>query len=179
MTEAASLLVRPAAAADMAEVQAIYAHQVQSGTATFEIEIPDLAEMTRRLAEIAGRGFPFLVAEVDGRVGGYAYANLYRTREAYRFTVEDSVYIHHERRGLGLGTALLAALIKASERAGMRQMVAVIGGSDNAASIRLHESLGFSRVGLLPAVGFKLGRWCDSVLMQRPLGHGAATLPKA
>jgi L-amino acid N-acyltransferase YncA len=178
MTERASPIVRPAAIADMKAVRDIYAHHVTTGTSTFEVEAPDLQEMKRRLAEIEGRGFPFLVAEADGRVGGYAYANLYRTREAYRFTVEDSVYIDQGMRGQGLGKALLTALIKASEKAGMRQMVAVIGGSDNEASIRLHESLGFNRVGLLPAVGFKLGRWCDSVLMQRSLGHGAATMPK-
>lgn len=173
----ATLLIRPAADGDLDAVRAIYAHHVATSTGTFEITPPDRAEMARRKAEVAARGLPFLIAVADGAVAGYAYANLYRTREAYRFTVEDSVYVAPDRLRQGVGNRLLARLIEDSAKAGARQMVAVIGGSDNAGSIRLHERQGFARVGLLAAAGFKFGRWCDSVLMQRPLGLGDTTLP--
>ena len=161
--------VRPATIDDMAQVQAIYAHHVMNGSGSFEIEPPDLAEMQRRLAEVQKRNLPFLVAETEGRVAGYAYANLYRTREAYRFTCEDSVYIDPACHKRGLGHALLEALIVDAGARGFKQMVAVIGGSDNSGSIRLHEKHGFLRVGLLPKVGFKFDRWHDSVLMQKSL----------
>ncbi|MDK9720858.1 MAG: GNAT family N-acetyltransferase [Rhodospirillales bacterium] len=161
--------LRDATFADMQAAQAIYAHHVRNGTGSFEIDIPDLAEMQRRFQEVRSRNLPFLVAEIDGRIGGYAYANLYRTREAYRFTCEDSVYIDPDFHKQGLGHALLEALIAQAAKNGFKQMVAVIGGSDNAGSIRLHEKHGFVRVGLLPQVGFKFDRWHDSVLMQRTL----------
>ncbi len=176
-TVVTALAVRPAAPADMAQIQAIYAHHVRASLATFEIEPPTIAEMTRRHAEIVGRGLPYLVAELDGRLLGYGYAAPYRARPAYRYTVENSIYVAEDSRGHGVGRAVLAAVIGHCEALGYRQMVAVIGDSANAASIGLHKSLGFQSAGLLPAVGFKFGRWVDSVLMQRPLGAGATDQP--
>ena len=169
--------VRPSTEADLAAIQAIYARHVRDGLASFEEVPPDLAEMARRRAEVVGRGLPHLVAEVDGRALGYAYAGPYRMRIAYRFTVEDSVYVAPEATGRGLGRLLLAELIQRSEARGARQMVAVIGDSGNLGSVRLHARAGFREAGTLRAVGFKLGRWVDSVLMQRPLGQGEETLP--
>lgn len=174
---ATALAVRPAVAADMAQIQAIYAHHVRASLATFEVEPPAIAEMTRRHADVVGRGLPYLVAELDGRLLGYGYAAPYRARPAYRFTVENSIYVAEDSRGHGVGRAVLAAVIARCADLGYRQMVAVIGDSANAASIGLHQSLGFRQVGLLPAVGFKFGRWVDSVLMQRALGAGADDLP--
>ncbi|GAA0569718.1 N-acetyltransferase family protein [Caenispirillum bisanense] len=173
------IVLRPATAADMAQVQAIYAHHVLTGIASFETEPPTVAEMERRRADIAGRGLPYLVATdgAGGPVVGYAYAGLYRPRPAYRHTVEDSVYVAPGQGRRGIGRDLLAAVIARCEALGLRQMIAVIGDSGNAGSIGLHESLGFRRVGLLPSVGFKFGRWVDSVLMQRPLGDGDGSLP--
>jgi L-amino acid N-acyltransferase YncA len=170
--------IRPARAEDIADIQAIYAHFVRAGTASFELVPPDIAEMRRRFADITGRGFPFLVAEIDGKIGGFAYANTYRARAAYDHTVEDSVYVSPDVPRRGLGRGLLSAVIEICTEAGYRQMIAVIGDSANTASISLHASLGFTRVGLLPSVGFKFGRWVDSVLMQRPLGRGDETLPQ-
>ena len=169
--------VREARPPDLPAIAAIYAHHVLTGLASFEIDPPDESEMRRRYAEVLARGLPFLVAEGDGAVLGYAYAAPYRTRPAYRFTVEDSVYVAHKRVGRGIGSLLLASLVSACGRAGCRQMIPVIGDSANAASIALHERCGFARVGLLPATGFKFGRWVDSVLMQRAIGEGDATLP--
>jgi phosphinothricin acetyltransferase len=163
------LLIRPARESDMAQVQVIYAHHVRTSSASFEIEPPDVPEMIRRLHDVQARRLPFLVAETNGRIAGYAYANLYRTREAYRFTCEDSVYVSPDFHKRGAGFALLDEAIRQSAANGFKQMVAVIGGSDNQGSIRLHEKLGFVRVGLLPKVGFKFDRWHDSVLMQREL----------
>lgn len=174
---AAALTVRPAVAADMAQIQAIYAHHVRASLATFEIEPPTIAEMTRRHGDVAGRGLPYLVAELDGRLLGYGYAAPYRARPAYRFTVENSIYVAEDSRGHGVGRAVLGAVIARCEELGYRQMIAVIGDSANAASIGLHKSLGFQHIGTLPAVGFKFGRWVDSVLMQRALGAGATSLP--
>jgi L-amino acid N-acyltransferase YncA len=161
--------LRPASQGDLAAIAAIYEPEVRHGTATFELEPPDAAELGRRLAKVRAAGLPWLVAELDGRVGGYAYAAPYRDRPAYRFTVEDSVYLAAEARGRGLGQRLLGAVIEASRDAGMRQMVAVIGDSANVASVRLHRNCGFADVGTLRDVGFKLGRWLDTVLMQRSL----------
>lgn len=172
-----SLTVRPAAPADMAQIQAIYAHHVRSSLATFEVEPPAIGEMTRRHADVVGRGLPYLVAELDGRLLGYGYAAPYRSRPAYRYTVENSIYVAEDSRGHGVGRAVLAAVIARCEALGYRQMVAVIGDSANMASIGLHKSLGFQQVGILPAVGFKFGRWVDSVLMQRALGAGAGDIP--
>lgn len=176
-TRPCSLLIRPAAAADMAAIQAIYAHHVLHGLASFEEVPPDLAELSRRRADIVGLGLPYLVAEQSGAVRGYAYAGPYRPRPAYRFTVEDSVYVAHDAVGQGVGRGLLRQVIDHCAALGMRQMLAVIGDSGNSASIRLHASLGFRPAGQLQSVGFKLGRWVDSVIMQLALGEGETTLP--
>lgn len=168
-------MIRPATAADIAAITAIYADAVRHGTATFELEPPDHAEMLRRFATLTGAGFPYLAAEADGRLAGYAYAGPYRARPAYRFTVEDSVYLAPEAQGRGLGTALLARLIEATAERGFRQMIAVIGDSANVASIRAHAHAGFAMIGTHPAVGLKFGRWLDTVMMQRALG--ASTVP--
>ncbi|HEX6014853.1 MAG TPA: GNAT family N-acetyltransferase [Geminicoccaceae bacterium] len=161
--------LRPASPGDLAAIAAIYELEVRHGTATFELEPPDAAELGRRLAKVRAAGLPWLVAELDGQVGGYAYAAPYRDRSAYRFTVEDSVYLAAWARGRGIGRRLLDAVIEAARVAGMRQMVAVIGDSANLASVRLHRSCGFADVGMLRDVGFKFGRWLDTVLMQRSL----------
>jgi L-amino acid N-acyltransferase YncA len=162
-------MVRDSREEDMAQVQAIYAHHVLHGAASFEEEPPPLAEMQRRRADVLGRGMPHLVAEIDGRVAGYSYASPYRARPAYRFTLENSVYVDPARPRAGTGRALLAALIARCEAGEWQQMIAVIGDSANAPSIGLHAALGFRRIGTLHAVGFKFGRWIDSVLMQRAL----------
>jgi phosphinothricin acetyltransferase len=163
------VLVRPSTASDIPAITEIYAHHVSHGTGTFEIDPPDAAEIEGRWLDVTERGLPYLVAESEGAVVGYAYAGLYRTREAYRFTLEDSVYIHHEHTGKGIGGLLLSALIEASRAGGFRQLIAVIGDSRNAGSIRLHEKCGFSHVGTLRNVGFKFDEWLDAVIMQRAL----------
>jgi L-amino acid N-acyltransferase YncA len=167
------LLVRPSTPADLEALRDIYAHAVTQGTGTFELEVPDIAEMARRRDDVLAKGLPWLVAETQGRVLGYAYANHFRPRPAYRFSVEDSVYLHPEAQGRGVGRTLLAELMARCQAAGARQMLAVIGDSDNHASIGVHRALGFERCGLLRAVGWKFGRWLDVVLMQRALGAGA------
>jgi L-amino acid N-acyltransferase YncA len=169
--------LRPSREEDVAAIAAIYGHHVRNGVASFEEVPPAPPEIARRRAEILARGLPYLVAESDGRVAGYCYASLYRTRSAYRFTLEDSIYIDAALTRRGIGRALLSRLIEECAPLGYRQMLAVIGGSDTWPSIRLHEALGFARVGLLPAIGFKFGGWVDTVLMQRPLGPGAASPP--
>ena len=169
------VLVREAVEADLASVQSIYAWHVEHGLASFEEIAPDVGEIARRWRDVRERNLPYLVAELDARVVGYAYASPYRTRSAYRYTVEDSVYLEQGAYGKGIGRALLAELIQRCERLGFAQMIAVIGDSANAASIGLHAALGFARAGLLSAVGFKHGRWVDSVIMQRPLSSGAAS----
>ena len=171
------LIVRASTEADMARCAEIYAHHVLHGTASFEIDPPDLAEMKRRRAGVLDLGLPHLVAERGGRVLGYAYAGNWRPRLAYRFSVEDSIYIDKDAVGQGVGKALLPVLIDRCTALGKRQMVAVIGDSAQAPSIRLHAACGFEMVGTLANIGFKFGRWLDSVLMQRPLGEGAATPP--
>ncbi len=173
----AGLQVRASREADLPALTGIYAHHVLTGLASFEIEPPDEAEMGRRRADVLKRGLPYFVADRGGQVVGFAYAAPYRARPAYRFTVEDSVYVHRDHVGHGVGATLLAVLIAACERAGCRQMIAVIGDSDNHASIKLHERCGFVLAGLLPSAGFKFGRWVDSVLMQRALGEGDRTPP--
>jgi len=172
------MLFRDSNDGDLVAITEIYAHYVCHTTASFETEPPDAAEMAVRRARILGARLPWLVAEIDGAVAGYAYAAPYRTRAAYRFTLEDSIYLHPAHAGKGIGAFLLARLIERCERWGARQLVAVIGGNENAASIRLHEKLGFRRAGLLHAAGFKFGRWADSVLMQRALGLGDTTVPE-
>ncbi len=171
--------IRDAQATDLPAVQSIYAHHVRFGLASFEEEPPDLAEIDRRFRRVTERGLPFLVAELNGEVQGYAYAGPYRSRPAYRYTVENTVYIAPSFGGRGAGRALLLALIDRCEQLGYRRMVAVIGDRDNLVSIRLHESAGFETNGTLRSVGFKLGRWVDSILMERPLGDGDTTLPDA
>ena len=172
-----AIIVREATDADMAAVTAIYAHHVQHGLASFEETPPDPAEMLARRRTVLQRGCPYLVAERDGEVVGYAYASAYRPRPAYRFTVEDSIYVRHDLAGRGVGARLLQQLIIGCEQAGFRQMIAVIGDSANAASIGLHARFGFRHSGKQTSVGFKFGRWVDSIEMQRALGSGDATLP--
>jgi phosphinothricin acetyltransferase len=162
---------------DIAEIAAIYRHHVLHGVASFEDMPPDEEEVARRRRDILALKLPYLVAERSGRVVGYCYASRYRARSAYRFTLEDSIYVDAAELGRGIGRALLSTLLDCCREIGYRQMVAVIGGSDQWPSIRLHETLGFTRTGLLPAVGFKFGGWIDCVLMQRPLGWGATTPP--
>jgi L-amino acid N-acyltransferase YncA len=167
-----AVIIRDSAEADLTAIQRIYAHHVLHGLASFEEEPPTVAELARRRAEVLARGLPHLVAEQGGDVVGYSYASPYRARAAYRFSIEDSVYVAEGLSGSGIGRALLTALIAKCEAGGWRQMVAIIGDSGNAASITLHERLGFRMVGTFRAIGFKHGRWVDSVLMQRALGVG-------
>jgi L-amino acid N-acyltransferase YncA len=169
--------VRPAAPPDLPAIQAIYAHHVRHGLASFEEEPPPLDEIRRRFDDVTRRGLPYLVADFGGSVAGYGYCAPYRARSAYRYALEDSVYVRPDVQGRGVGGALLAELIRRCETAGYRQLVAIIGDSAHAASIALHASQGFLRVGTLRSVGYKLGRWVDSVIMQRPLGRGDATPP--
>jgi phosphinothricin acetyltransferase len=175
MSRQSPIALRAARREDLVAITAIYARYVRSGTASFEVEPPDEAEITRRWVDIVQRGLPYLVAERGNEVVGYAYAAPYRARPAYRYTVEDSIYVRDDCAGAGIGRALLDALIAACERWGARQMVAVIGDSANAASIRVHAAAGFARTGTLPDVGWKFGRWLDVVLMQRALGPGATS----
>lgn len=173
----ADVLIRDAAEPDLGAVQAIYEHHVRQGTGTFEEIPPDHAEMRRRWCEVRERGFPWLVAEVRGQVAGYAYANWFRARSAFRFTCEDSIYIAPGWQRRGLGERLLRELIVRCEAAGARQMLGVIGDSANAGSTGLHARLGFAHIGTMPAVGLKFGRWLDVVIMQRALGPGAGAPP--
>jgi L-amino acid N-acyltransferase YncA len=168
-------VIRPATEADIAAITPIYAHAVRHGTASFEIDPPSVSEMTDRYRSLADAGYPYLVAEHEQAVRGYAYAGPYRTRIGYRYVLEDSIYISPEFQRFGIGRLLLARLLAEATSRGFRQMIAVIGDSGHLASIALHQSAGFRTVGTLEAVGFKFGRWIDSVLMQRPLGAGAMT----
>ena len=174
---AGGVVIRPSREGDLAEIGAIYRYHVLYGLASFEEVPPDVDELASRRRDILARGLPYLVAERSGRVLGYCYASPYRTRSAYRFTLEDSIYIDQTEVGRGLGRALLANVLDRCTELGYRQMVAVIGGSDTWPSIRLHAALGFTRVGVLPAVGFKFGSWVDIVLMQRALGPGETAAP--
>ncbi|MGZ5872987.1 MAG: N-acetyltransferase family protein [Bradyrhizobium sp.] len=172
-----SLEIRPAVSADLSSITEIYEHAVRFGTATFELIPPDLAEMTRRFETLVDGGFPYIVAAIEGRVVGYAYAGAYRPRPAYRFTVENSVYLQPAIHRRGIGQQLLQRLIAECEARGFRQMIAVIGDSANAASIGVHSRCGFQMIGTHPKVGFKFGRWLDTVMMQRALGEGGTTVP--
>jgi L-amino acid N-acyltransferase YncA len=169
--------IRPAQPRDLAAITRIYDHAVRHGTASFEIEPPDEREMARRYEALRAGGYPYLVAELDGAIVGYAYAGPYRARAAYRWSVEDTIYVAPSSQRRGIGRALLERLIADAEAGGFRQMIAVIGDSANASSIELHRAAGFRMVGTFDNVGFKFGRWLDSVLMQRPLGTGATAMP--
>ena len=171
------LLIRDATADDMAAIQAIYSHHVLHGTASFELAPPTVEEMRQRRAAVLAHNLPYLAAELDGQIAGYAYATLYRPRPAYRFTCEDSVYIKPGMAGHGIGGRLLAELVRRCTALGWRQMLAVVGDSANAASLAVHARCGFHPVGTLRSVGHKLGEWRDTVLMQRALGEGDTTPP--
>lgn len=173
-----SFLIRDSSAADIPAITAIYAHWVTHGLASFEVDPPDPTEMARRRDAVLAAGFPYLVAEAPEGLLGYAYASAYRARPAYRFSVENSVYVALGAGRRGIGLALMEEVIAQCTGAGFRQMVAVIGDSGNAASIALHKRAGFTTAGLLKAAGWKHGRWVDSVLMQRPLGAGAEAPPE-
>jgi L-amino acid N-acyltransferase YncA len=169
--------IRPAAAADIPAITRIYAHAVRHGTASFELEPPDEAEMARRQRALLDGGYPYLAAEIDGAFAGYAYAGPYRARPAYRFSVENSIYIAPEMHRRGIGRVLLDRLITECEARGYRLMIAVIGDSAQTPSIELHHAAGFTLVGAFEGVGYKFDRWLDTVLMQRPLGKGRAAPP--
>lgn len=171
--------IRPAEPADVPAITVIYAHHVLHGTGTFELEPPDPAEMARRIADVTGKGLPWLVAQSgsDGSVLGYAYANHFRPRRAYRFCVEDSIYVAPTAQRQQIGRLLLAELMARCEAQGARQMLAVIGDADNAGSVGLHRALGFAHTGVLKASGWKFDRWLDVILMQRALGRGDRDAP--
>jgi len=163
--------------ADIPTIQTIYSHHVLHGIATFEVEPPSVAQMRKRYHDVLTNGLPYLVAAYHGEVVGYCYLSPYRPRFAYRFTLEDSVYIHADMQNKGVGSLLMNEAISRAEKEGYRQIIAVIGNSQNIASLRLHASLGFKSVGPLTSVGFKHGQWVDTVMMQRALGEGNDSLP--
>ena len=169
--------IRPATPSDLPEIQAIYAHHVMHGAGTFEETPPSIEDMTARFNDITSRGWSYIAATDETGVVGYAYFSQLRDRSAYRYSAEDSIYVRDDVRGQGVGKALVARLLLEAEACGFRQMFAVIGDSDNVGSIGVHASLGFQRVGLLRASGFKFGRWIDTVYMQRPLGRGDGDIP--
>ena len=169
--------IRPTALADIAAITRIYAHAVEHGTASFEIEPPAEAEMARRQQALLAKGFPYLVADIAGTVAGFAYAGPYRDRRAYDWCVEDSIYVAPEFHRKGIGRLLLTHLIVEAERLDFRQMLGVIGDSANTASIAVHAAVGFRLIGTFQSIGFKHGRWLDTVLMQRPLGKGDSAPP--
>jgi L-amino acid N-acyltransferase YncA len=173
-----SITIRDARDGDIPRIADIYAFHVERDIGSFELEAPDTREMARRYHDNQAKGYPYLVALSGVEVVGYAYATAYRSRPAYRHTVEDSVYIDATWSRRGIGSALLRTLVARCEARGYRQMIAIIGGSQNAASIALHAALGFERAGVLAAVGRKFDRWLDTVLMQRALGAGAGTAPE-
>ena len=172
-----TLHIRPSTLSDLSAITAIYAWNVQHGTGTFELEVPEQTEMSRRRDDVLGKGLPWLVADRDGALLGYAYANHFRPRRAYRFCLEDSVYLADAAKGQGVGTLLLAELMARCEALGARQMLAVIGDSANLGSIGVHRKLGFEHIGVLRAAGWKFARWLDVVMMQKALGQGASTAP--
>lgn len=172
------LTLRPSTDADLPAVTAIYGHHVTHGTGTFETTPPTEAEMTARRADVLGKGLPYLVAELDGRVLGFAYCNWFKPRPAYRFSAEDSIYMSEAARGKGMGAQLLAALSQAAEAVGVRKLIAVIGDSANAGSVGVHRSQGFTHVGVLKDCGWKFDAWRDVVLMEKVLGEGSRTKPE-
>lgn len=171
-------LIRPSRDEDIAAITAIYAHHVLTGTGTFEIDPPTPADMASRRADVLARKLPYLVAEKDSQVLGFAYCNWFKPRPAYRFSAEDSIYVADSARGMGLGRRLLAELATQAEAAGVRKLLAVIGDSANAGSIRVHRALGFTEVGVMRSVGWKFGAWRDIVLMEKTLGAGDTTSPE-
>jgi L-amino acid N-acyltransferase YncA len=171
-------IIRPSQDADLPAITAIYAHHVLHGTGTFETTPPTEADMTARRADVLGKGLPYLVAEADGQVLGFAYCQWFKPRPAYRFSAEDSIYLHRDASGRGLGKQLLGELARCAEAAGVRKLIAVIGDSANAGSIGVHRSLGFTPAGTITACGWKFGQWLDIVLMEKSLGAGAATAPE-
>lgn len=173
----APVRIRDSRESDIEAIQRLYAHHVLTGLGSFEESPPPTDEMRRRRAEIVSQGLPYLVAESAGRLVGYAYAGRFRTRSAYRYSVEDSIYVAPDAQRQGIGRKLLDALIERCTKLGYRQMLAVIGDSANQGSIGVHLAAGFAEVARLPAVGFKFGRWVDSVMMQRALGPGQTSLP--
>ncbi|KAG1651445.1 Phosphinothricin N-acetyltransferase [Nymphon striatum] len=173
-----NLEIRDVVPGDISSITAIYREAVLHGTASFELDPPDTTEMLERMQSIVGSGFPYIVAlNASGALLGYAYANLYRSRPAYRWTCENSVYIDSSAQSMGLGKKLMEVIVDRCAQLGFRQMVSVIGGADHIASIKLHERLGFKKVGQLPATGFKHGVWLDSILMQKALGGGSDIVP--
>jgi len=177
MARMSAFLIRPVTSADGSAIARIYGNAVRSGTASFELEPPDEAEMLRRMHTLLDGGFPYIAAEIDGEVVGYAYAGPYRPRRAYRFSIEDSIYIDPAAQRRGVGRALLQRLIEDATEKGFRQMIAVIGDSAQTPSIELHRALGFRMIGTFESCGYKFDRWLDSVFMQRALGDGATTRP--
>jgi L-amino acid N-acyltransferase YncA len=167
--------IRPSTDADIAAIAAIYAHHVRHGTGTFETEPPSPADMAARRADVLAKGLPYLVAEHDGAIAGFAYCNWFKPRPAYRFSAEDSIYLAPDHAGRGLGRHLLGALVTQAELAGVRKLIAVIGDSANAGSIGVHHALGFENVGVLKSCGWKFDRWLDVVLMEKVLGPGDST----
>lgn len=173
-----NLTIRGVRDDDMSAIQAIYADDVLNRAASWELVPPDVAELTRRRDALLVAGYPYLVAERKGRVAGYAYAGPYRPRPGYFYTVENSIYVHPDFWGKGVAPPLLQAVIDTCTTLGKRQMVAVVGDAENHASIRFHEKMGFTRAGAFPGIGWKFGRWIDSVYLIRPLGDGKNTLPE-
>ncbi|WP_281410136.1 GNAT family N-acetyltransferase [Phyllobacterium myrsinacearum] len=176
-SDSTAVHIRDAEDRDMISVQAIYAYHVLNGIASFETDVPSLDEMLARRASVLAAGLPYLVAVMNGRIMGYSYATVYRPRPAYRFTVEDSVYVANGLSGRGIGSSLLLQLVQRCEAGNWRQMVAIIGNSGNMGSLKLHERVGFETVGTLRSVGFKFGQWVDTVLMQKSLGRGDLASP--
>ena len=172
------LIIRPSHDEDIAAITAIYTHHVLHGTGTFETEAPTEADMTARRTDVLSKNLPYLVAERDGQVLGFAYCNWFKPRPAYRFSAEDSIYLADASRGQGVGGQLLAALSQAAETAGVRKLIAVIGDSANTGSVRVHRSQGFVHVGVLKDCGWKFGQWRDVVLMDKVLGAGSTTAPE-
>lgn len=177
MSADAPVIIRPRSDADMPTITQIYGHHVLNGASSWELSPPDVAEMTNRAHAMEANNFPYFVAEVDGEIAGYSYAGAYRPRPAYRYTVENSVYINDQLRRGGIGTALLQKLIDECTALGFRQMIGIVGDSQNLQSIRFHEKMGFSHMGTVKNIGFKFDRWMDQVILQRPLGDGADSAP--
>lgn len=170
--------IRPCSDADLPAITAIYGHHVLRGTGTFEIEPPTLPDMTARRADVLAKGLPYLVAELDGKVVGFAYCNWFKPRPAYRYSAEDSVYVDHNLHAKGIGRTLLAELTTAAERAGVRKLIAVIGDANNLGSVGVHRSVGFTDVGVLKSCGWKFGRWLDVVMMEKSIGFGDSKPPE-